>query len=442
MEVFIIKGGQPLKNIWGAVPISGSKNAYLPIMVLSLLAEGESRLHNVPDLADVQAMSELLQALGVKVHQQHKEGVLMRLDAQNIIDTQPPFAQMRKMRASMWALGALLARCGHAKGVVPGGCNLNVGPRSLDIHMQGFQALGAQVYEQGDTIELRAPKEGLRGADISLRLPSVGATLNLMMAACAARGTTTIRNAAQEPEVMQVGQCLRSMGANIQGEGGSRIDIHGPCQLRPFTSKVYRDRLETATFIAAAAITGGDVQITQAPLDQLDATLQLFRQMGCVITLEKATDSLHVKAPQRLQAVDACTAPYPGFATDVQPLLMACAALAEGTSTICETLYDNRLSPLATQLQRMGAHIEVQGNTARVHGQPQLQGACVQGADLRACAALVLAGLAAQGVTRVAVQHLDRGYMQFEKKLQDLGAEIARRRHAPNLSTSAVMQQS
>ncbi|MEM7589235.1 MAG: UDP-N-acetylglucosamine 1-carboxyvinyltransferase [Myxococcota bacterium] len=422
MHCLMVEGG---RSLTGQVEISGSKNASLPLMAAALLAQGKSRLCAVPQLTDVQTLSHVLQALGAGVERRGNE---LHVDASCLTSTQTPAHYMRKMRASVWVLGPLLVRCGHAQTVLPGGCDL--GSRPLDLHLQGFESMGVCIDESGDNITLRVPTRGLQGAKISLRVPSVGATMNLMMAACGAHGPTCIDNAASEPEVVHLAHCLRQMGATIGGEGTRSIHIEGPSVFKPFHMDMIPDRIEAATFMAAAAITKGDMRIAHCPAKHLEATTHVLQQMGCEITQDDAHQMIHVKGPQRLQPVDVCTAVYPGFATDVQPLVMACAAVAEGVSTIQETLYNNRLAPLATQLRRMGAHIEVQGDKAVVHGQAQLQGDDVKGSNLRASAALVLAGLAAQGVTCLSpLNHLDRGYNDFEKKLAALGAQVKRKVH-------------
>ncbi|MEM7494542.1 MAG: UDP-N-acetylglucosamine 1-carboxyvinyltransferase [Myxococcota bacterium] len=415
MDRLIVEGGARLA---GTVAVSGSKNACLPIMAACLLAEGKSTLHGAPQVDDVHGMGEVLAGIGVAVE---RNGEDLSINTNHITTTHAPDEHAPKMRASIWVLGPLAARCGRARVMRPGGCS--IGTRPIAMHLTGLQAMGARVELSDSHVDVRVPASRLRGARIALGYPSVGATANLMMAACLADGETIIDNAAREPEMRELADALRLMGARITGDGTGRITIQGQTSLRPMSCHIGPDRIEAATFMAGAAATGGDVCVRGARPEHLAAVTAVLRQMGC--TVEEG-DGVRVVARERLRAVDLCTGPYPAFPTDVQPQLMVCAALAQGTSCLRETVHDDRLSH-ASALAQMGARIAVTGDRAVVEGQPRLQGACVAGGDLRAVAALVLAGLAGTGTTEVTgLHHLDRGYERFEEKLCGLGARVTR----------------
>ncbi len=416
MQQIVIQGGQPLR---GHVEISGAKNAALPLMAATLLTDGPCDLTNVPDLGDIRTIGTLLQGLGVRI-QTLGDGK-MRLNAASLSSSEAPYELVKTMRASVLVLGPLVARCGEARVSLPGGCA--IGARPVDQHLEGIRALGAEIALEHGYIHARASR--LRGADIRLRMPTVTGTENLMMAAALASGRSRIRSAAREPEVVCLADVLNRMGACIRGAGTDTIEIEGVPYLHPFEYAVIPDRIEAGTFAVAAAITGGCIEMINCVPEHLRAVLQTLRQAGVRIEAEERT--IRVERPGPLSSVRLTTAPYPGFPTDMQAQMMALMALAPGTSQICETVFENRLMHVA-ELTRMGARIEMHGNSVHVHGQPSLSGAEVMATDLRASACLVLAGLAAQGETVVSrVYHLDRGYERIEEKLVALGARIRRR---------------
>ncbi len=416
MQQIVIQGGQPLR---GHVEISGAKNAALPLMAATLLTDGPCDLTNVPDLGDIRTIGTLLQGLGVRI-QTLGDGK-MRLNAASLSSSEAPYELVKTMRASVLVLGPLVARCGEARVSLPGGCA--IGARPVDQHLEGIRALGAEIALEHGYIHARASR--LRGADIRLRMPTVTGTENLMMAAALASGRSRIRSAAREPEVVCLADVLNRMGACIRGAGTDTIEIEGVPYLHPFEYAVIPDRIEAGTFAVAAAITGGCIEMINCVPEHLRAVLQTLRQAG--VRIEVAERTIRVERPGPLSPVRLTTAPYPGFPTDMQAQMMALMALAPGTSQICETVFENRLMHVA-ELTRMGARIEMHGNSVHVHGQPSLSGAEVMATDLRASACLVLAGLAAQGETVVSrVYHLDRGYERIEEKLVALGARIRRR---------------
>jgi UDP-N-acetylglucosamine 1-carboxyvinyltransferase len=410
-----IRGGRPLE---GEVRVSGAKNAALPIMCAALLTDQPLRLANVPQLMDVRTMAKLLRQMGAAV-EPPAEG-RMTLHARTLTDPTAGYDLVKTMRASVLVLGPLLARCGRAKVSLPGGCA--IGQRPVDQHVKGLQAMGATIsIEHG---YMHAEAERLRGARILMDMVTVTGTENLMMAAALAEGTTLLENAAREPEVVDLARCLAAMGALIEGAGSDVIRIEGVRSLSGAEHRVMPDRIETGTYLAATCAAGGRVRLTGAAPDSLDATLDKLREAGAAISTSKA--AIDIEAKGRPRAVSVRTAPYPGFATDMQAQFMALACIAEGTAVVTETIFENRFMH-ALELQRLGADISIQGNAAVVRGVERLQGATVMATDLRASAGLVIAGLVAEGDTVVdRIYHLDRGYERLEQKLSALGAHIER----------------
>jgi UDP-N-acetylglucosamine 1-carboxyvinyltransferase len=415
MDKLIIQGGVPLS---GEVRISGAKNAALPLMCAALLTGEELTLSNVPHLRDVSTMVRLLSQMGVEVSLDDKLGLSLR--AARLSDPVAPYDLVKTMRASILVLGPLVARCGQARVSLPGGCA--IGTRPVDLHIKGLEALGAEISVEQGYITARAKR--LKGARIVLELVTVTGTENLMMAACLAEGTTVIENAAREPEVADLAQCLSAMGARIKGAGSDVITVEGVSRLRGASHRIMADRIETGTFLAAAAATRGSVTLHGVSPGTLEAVLEKLRESGADLSTENGRLSLAMRA--RPRGVNVRTAPYPAFPTDMQAQLMALDAVAEGTSVITETIFENRFMH-ALEMQRLGADIEISGNTAVVHGVSRLQGAAVMATDLRASASLVIAGLVAEGETRIdRIYHLDRGYECIEEKLAQLGARIKR----------------
>jgi UDP-N-acetylglucosamine 1-carboxyvinyltransferase len=410
-----ITGGRPLE---GEVRVSGAKNAALPILAASLLTDGALALENVPRLMDVRTMAKLLAQMGVEVGAQ--DDGRLQLQARRIADPTAGYGLVKTMRASVLVLGPLLARCGRARVSLPGGCA--IGARPVDQHVKGLQAMGAEIaIEHG---YMNASAKRLRGARIAMDVVTVTGTENLMMAAVLADGVTVLENAACEPEVVDLADCLESMGARIDGAGTGTIRIEGVASLSGARHRVMPDRIETGTYLAAVAATGGKVRVSGAAPETVDATVDKLRQAGARI--DCGADRIDIEMPGRARAVSLTTAPYPGFATDMQAQFMALDCVAEGTGTITETIFENRFMH-AQELQRLGADIAIQGNTAVVRGVGELQGANVMATDLRASASLVVAGLVAQGETIIdRIYHLDRGYEALEKKLSALGAKISR----------------
>ena len=415
MNKLLIRGGRPLQ---GEVRISGAKNAALPIMCASLLAAGPLELENVPHLMDVSTMAKLLTQMGVRI--ERGTGARMTLQADVIREPVAPYDLVRTMRASILVLGPLVARCGRAKVSLPGGCA--IGQRPVDQHLKGLAAMGVRLSVDHGYIRAEASK--LTGARVVMDLVTVTGTENLMMAAALADGTSVLENAAREPEVVDLANCLIAMGARIEGAGTDTIRIEGVSSLSGANYPVMPDRIETGTYLAAAAASGGRIRITGAAPATLDATLGKFREAGAKI--QCAGDVVDFEMSGRACAVDLRTAPYPGFATDMQAQFMALDAVALGTSVITETIFENRFMH-ALELQRLGADISIQGNTAIVRGVDKLQGAAVMATDLRASASLVIAGLVAEGETLIdRIYHLDRGYEALEQKLTGLGASVQR----------------
>jgi len=410
-----ITGGRPLA---GEVRVSGAKNAALPIMCAALLTDQPLALDNVPRLMDVRTMAKLLALMGVEVGDQ-TDGHL-ELHAGAVKNPVAGYELVKTMRASVLVLGPLLARCGHAKVSLPGGCA--IGARPVDQHIKGLQAMRAEIAIEHGYMHATTPR--LRGAHIVMDVVTVTGTENLMMAATLAEGASVLENAAREPEVVDLANCLKAMGARIEGAGTEAIRIEGVRSLSGARHRVMPDRIETGTYLAAAAATGGRLRLTHAAPQTLGATLEKLREAGADISVTE--DSIRIEMAERPLAVSLSTAPYPGLATDMQAQFMALNAVARGTAQITETIFENRFMH-ALELQRLGADISIQGNTAVVQGVERLQGANVMATDLRASAGLVVAGLVAQGETLIErIYHLDRGYEALEKKLSGLGARIVR----------------
>jgi UDP-N-acetylglucosamine 1-carboxyvinyltransferase len=415
VDSFVIEG--PVK-LQGEVEVSGAKNAVLPVMTAALLAEGVSTLHRVPHLRDTETMAHLLRVLGARV--EHAHGV-MRIDARDFDFCEAPYELVKTMRASVYALGPLLARKGRARVSLPGGCAW--GPRPVDLHLMGMEKLGARIEIEHGFIVARAP-EGLHGAEIFFEIPSVGATINVMMAAVLAHGATTLVNAAREPEVTDLASALNDSGARIEGAGSYTIRIEGVSELRPLEHSTMADRIEAGTFLIAGLVSGGDVRVTGCVPDHLRAPIEKLQQAGAEI--EVGDTWVRIRRTAGLKPVDFITAPFPGFATDLQAQAMAAMAVADGVSLITETIYPDRFTHVA-ELRRLGAKIRLDGNIAVVTGIPRLSGAPVMATDLRASAALILAAFAAEGRTKISrVYHIDRGYERIEEKFAALGARIER----------------
>ncbi|OGA70675.1 MAG: UDP-N-acetylglucosamine 1-carboxyvinyltransferase [Betaproteobacteria bacterium RIFCSPLOWO2_12_FULL_65_14] len=415
MDKLKLTGGGRLE---GEIAVSGAKNAALPIMCAALLTEAPLSLANIPRLMDIATLARLLGQMGVQV-ERSADGA-MSLHARKITDPTAGYDLVKTMRASVLVLGPLLARCGHAKVSLPGGCA--IGQRPVDQHVKGLQAMGATIaIEHG---YMHAEAKRLRGARIVMDLVTVTGTENLMMAAALAEGTTLLENAAREPEIVDLAKCLAAMGARIEGAGTDVIRIEGVASLRGASHRVMPDRIESGTYLAAAAAAGGRVRLTGAAPETLEATLEKLREAGA--TIKKQPDAVEIEMARRPSAVSVRTAPYPGFATDMQAQFMALATVASGTALITETIFENRFMH-ALELQRLGADISIQGNTAVVKGVERLQGATVMATDLRASAGLVIAGLVAEGQTVIErIYHLDRGYEALATKLRALGAKVER----------------
>lgn len=419
MDKLIIEGGVPLH---GEVVVSGAKNAALPILCAGLLAETPFTLTGVPELRDVASTLKLLDTMGVKVSKKADQVIL---DASDVASFEATYDMVKTMRASILVLGPLLARFGTARVSLPGGCA--IGSRPVDLHIKGLQAMGAAMhithgYIQASTLHL--PNRRLQGAKYYMDLVTVTGTENLMMAAALAQGTTVLENAAKEPEVVDLAECLNKMGANIKGAGTDTITIEGVERLLGAQHHIVCDRIEAGTYMVAAAMTGGEVTLKNARPDLLEAVIEKLREAGAQISHD--ANSITVKSDGKLKAVNVRTAPHPAFPTDMQAQFMAMNTVAEGVSTVIETIFENRFMHVQ-ELQRMGANIDVQGNTALVKGVSVLEGANVMATDLRASAGLVLAGLVAEGETVIdRIYHLDRGYEKLEEKLNQLGAKVRR----------------
>ncbi|MBN1612890.1 MAG: UDP-N-acetylglucosamine 1-carboxyvinyltransferase [Deltaproteobacteria bacterium] len=413
MDKIVIAGGQ---RLCGEVAISGAKNAALPILASSLLTEGWNTYRNIPSLMDIKTIGKLLANLGVEI----EEGETFRVNASNIRKCEAPYDLVKTMRASILVLGPLVARMGKARVSLPGGCA--IGARPVNLHIKALKELGAEVDLKDGYIEARARR--LKGATIFFDISTVTGTENILMAACLADGTTILKNAAKEPEVVNLAQVLGAMGARISGAGTDVIRIDGVERLRPVEAEVIPDRIEAGTFMIATAMTGGDVRITGCLPQHLDALIAKLQEAGSEIT--PIGGGVRVAGGSKIRSVDIKTLPYPGFPTDLQAQMMAMMTIGGGLSVITETVFENRFMH-TSELMRMGADIRIRGSRAIVKGIPVLRGARVMATDLRASASLILAGLVAEGRTELSrVYHIDRGYQEIEKKFSALGADIRR----------------
>jgi UDP-N-acetylglucosamine 1-carboxyvinyltransferase len=414
MQKLSIHGGVPLS---GEVRVAGAKNAALPVLAAALLTSEPVRVSNVPELNDVGTMIRLLERMGVAAR---RSAHAVELDASAVSQPFAPYELVKTMRASILALGPLTARFGEARVSLPGGCA--IGERPVDLHIKGLAAMGATIAIEAGYIHATASR--LHGARVFMETVTVTGTENLMMAACLARGETVLENAAREPEVVDLARCLIAMGARIKGHGTDVITIEGVERLHGVEHAVMPDRIEAGTFLAAAAATRGDVTLAKAPVASLDAVLGKLREAGARIDV--GADSIRLRMGARPKSVSIRTAPYPGFPTDMQAQFIALNAVAEGTAFVTETIFENRFMHVQ-ELRRLGAAIDIEGNTALVHGVERLTGAAVMATDLRASASLVIAGLVAEGETVIdRIYHLDRGYERIEARLGQLGARIAR----------------
>ena len=423
MDKIIIRGGNRLS---GTVPVSGAKNAALTLLPCALLTDEPVTLRNLPRLADIDGFQHLLNQFGISTSiagaRPEDFGRVMTLQATRLTSTVAPYDLVRKMRASILVLGPLLARAGEATVSLPGGCA--IGNRPIDLHLKALEAFGAKIELAAGYVRAIAPDGGLPGGDYSFPLVSVGATENALMAAVLARGTSTLHNAAREPEIVDLCNLLVAMGAEIEGIGSSDLTIHGVQRLHGATYMVMPDRIEAGSYACAAAITGGDITLAGARMEDMAATAQALRDAGVLV--EAVRGGVRIASDGDLRAVTLSTAPYPGLATDMQAQLMAMLCLANGSSVLTETIFENRYMHVP-ELNRMGAHIETKGRTAIVHGVRQLHGAEVMATDLRASMSLVIAGLAAEGESQVhRLYHLDRGYERLEEKFALLGADVER----------------
>ncbi|MBB5516581.1 UDP-N-acetylglucosamine 1-carboxyvinyltransferase [Rubricella aquisinus] len=419
MDQIRVTGGNALN---GDIPIAGAKNACLTLMPAALLSEEPLTLTNAPRLSDIRTMSKLLESLGCEVAPL-QDGKVLALGCGEITNHTAHYDIVRKMRASILVLGPMLARDGHAVVSLPGGCA--IGARPVDLHLKALEALGAELDLRDGYVHAKAPAGGLQGGKVSFPFVSVGATENILMAATLAKGTTVIENAAREPEIVDLAQCLRAMGARIEGEGTSTITVEGVDRLHGATHRVLTDRIELGTYMLAPAIAGGEVTLLGGRRDLLGAFCEKLEQAGMRIT-ESPRGLTVARIADTILPTDVTTEPYPGFPTDLQAQMMALLTLAQGESVLEETIFENRFMH-APELIRMGARIDVHGGTAKVTGVSKLRGAPVMATDLRASVSLVLAGLAAEGETVVSrVYHLDRGYERLEEKLSAVGAQIRR----------------
>ena len=413
MDKIIIRGGQ---RLCGEVRISGAKNAALPILCSALLTDGWCTYHNIPDLMDIRTVKKLLGSFGVDISGEET----VRVNASSITQTEASYELVKTMRASILVLGPLVARTGVARVSLPGGCA--IGARPVNLHIKSLQEMGAEVELRDGYVEARARQ--LKGANIYFDISTVTGTENIMMAACLAKGTTVLRNAAQEPEVVNLADVLSGMGSRITGAGTDVITIDGVDRLHPVEATIIPDRIEAGTFMIAAGITGGDVRLLGCTPLHLEALIHKLRDAGMEITV--IDGGLRASGGQIIRSTDVKTQPYPGFATDLQAQMMALMVLGNGLSVITETVFENRFMHVS-ELMRMGADVVIQGRSAIVKGVPELRGAPVMATDLRASASLILAGLAAKGRTELSrVYHIDRGYQAIEKKLSALGAHIER----------------
>jgi len=413
MPSILVTGGRPLE---GTVRVGGAKNSALKLMAASLLAPGASTIRNVPDITDVAVMADVLGQLGAHVR---RDDHSVTVDASEITSLETPYELVAQMRASIVVLGPLVARFGRARVAMPGGCN--IGSRKIDMHVHGLEHLGVEIAFEHGYIEATTP-HGLRGAHVILDFPSVGATENLLMASVLAEGTTVIENAAREPEIGDLVDMLVGMGARITGRGSSTLEVEGVIALHPVDHATIGDRIEAGTLLAAGALTGGRVTVSGFDPAHLELVLTKMTQAGCSLVV--GTDEVTVTRSGPLRATDVATLPYPGFPTDMQPQFMAMMSVAEGSCVITENVFESRFM-FADELKRMGADIDIEGHRALVRGVRSLEGAPVRSPDLRGGAALVLAGLAAEGETRVTdIHHIMRGYEDLPAKLVSLGADV------------------
>lgn len=416
MERLIVKGGNRLV---GTVKTSGAKNAVLPIIAASILGTSPSRLDEIPALEDVRTICAVLECLGIKVDASAPH--MLKIDSREITSCEAPYELVRSMRASFLVMGPLLARKGYARISQPGGCA--IGTRPIDLHLKGFEALGVKIEQGHGYIEASAP-EGMTGANIYLDFPSVGATENIMMAAAMANGTTVLENPAEEPEIVDLANYLNQMGARVRGAGTNVITIEGVSELHGVQHSVIPDRIEAGTYMIAAAMTGGDVIIENVLPEHQKPLIAKLREAGAMV--EEDIDRIHIVGSGRLKAVDIKTLPYPGFPTDMQAQMMAMLSVAKGRSKITETVFENRFMHVV-ELNRMGANITTEGRSAVITGPAHLTGCTVRATDLRAGAAMILAGLVAEGATEICdIYHIDRGYEEIAAKLTRLGADIKR----------------
>ncbi|EHT3647583.1 UDP-N-acetylglucosamine 1-carboxyvinyltransferase [Staphylococcus pseudintermedius] len=418
MDRIIVKGGNTLK---GEVGVEGAKNAVLPILTASLLAsDGKSELVNVPALSDVETINNVLSVLNAKINYNEKQQSVT-VDASKDLSEEAPYEYVSKMRASILVMGPLLARLGRAKVALPGGCA--IGSRPIEQHLKGLEALGAEIHQEAGYIYAEAP-QGLVGNEIHFDFPSVGATQNIMMAASLAKGRTVIENVAREPEIVDLANYINEMGGDIKGAGTDTVIINGVESLKGVKHAIIPDRIEAGTLMIAAAITRGDVLVKGAIKEHMISLVYKLEEMG--VELDYTEEGIRVTAPEKLQPVDIKTLPHPGFPTDMQSQMMALLLTAEGHKVVTETVFENRFMHVA-EFKRMNAQISVEGRSAKIEGKSALQGAQVKATDLRAAAALILAGLVADGETIVTeLKHLDRGYVDFHGKLKSLGANIER----------------
>ncbi len=411
MSCLIVEGGSKLT---GEVSISGAKNAALPVVVATLMGEGESVIFDVPKLRDINNLIKILESLGAKVEYENNR---LEVNSDSVNRLEAPYSLARQMRASYYTLGALLARYGEAATTLPGGCE--IGNRPIDLHLKGFKALGAEVNIEHGVVEVKADK--LTGDKIYLDYPSVGATMNIMMAAAMAEGETIIENSAREPEIVDLANYLNVMGADIKGAGTDIIRINGVEKLTGSEYTIIPDRIETGTYMMAAAITAGDIYVDNVLVEHVKPLIAKLKEMG--VEIEEYVDGVRVNAPERLKSVDVKTLPYPGFPTDMQSQMMALLTQAKGTSIVIETVFENRFGHV-DELKRMGAELKIDGKAVIVET-AELSGAKVTATDLRAGAALILAGLVAEGETKINdIYHIKRGYEDVTKKFRELGAKI------------------
>ncbi|MTV22034.1 UDP-N-acetylglucosamine 1-carboxyvinyltransferase [Staphylococcus delphini] len=418
MDRIIVQGGNTLK---GEVGVEGAKNAVLPILTASLLAsDGKSELVNVPALSDVETINNVLSLLNAKIKYNEKQQSVT-VDASKDLSEEAPYEYVSKMRASILVMGPLLARLGRAKVALPGGCA--IGSRPIEQHLKGLEALGAEIHQEAGYIYAEAP-QGLVGNEIHFDFPSVGATQNIMMAASLAKGRTVIENVAREPEIVDLANYINEMGGDVKGAGTDTVIINGVESLKGVKHAIIPDRIEAGTLMIAAAITRGDVLVKGAIKEHMTSLVYKLEEMG--VELDFTEEGIRVTAPEKLQPVDIKTLPHPGFPTDMQSQMMALLLTAEGHKVVTETVFENRFMHVA-EFKRMNAQISVEGRSAKIEGKSALQGAQVKATDLRAAAALILAGLVADGETIVTeLKHLDRGYVDFHGKLKSLGANIER----------------